>query len=127
VRGRPASSTPTDTIERVADAAHVGIPGDEDTRQNRLAGLAPLAGIATGVAVGALLGAVRAAGWRPGPVVGAVAATAVALVGANGPMALLGITDPRSWSRADWLSDLVPHVAFGAVTAAVLDGLDDGD
>ncbi|MCA1677061.1 MAG: hypothetical protein LC799_34400, partial [Actinobacteria bacterium] len=49
---------------------------------------------------------------------GALAATATALVAANGPMVLLGVTDPRSWSGSDWLADLVPHAAYGAVTAA---------
>ena len=26
----------------------------------------------------------------------------------------LGLTDPREWSASDWLSDLVPHLAYGA-------------
>jgi hypothetical protein len=41
-------------------------------------------------------------------------------------MTVLGITDPRTWSRADWISDLAPHLAYGAITAGVLHGLDDG-
>ena len=40
-----------------------------------------------------------------------------ALVGANAPMAALGVSDPRDWSPADWVSDLVPHLAYGLVTA----------
>lgn len=39
-------------------------------------------------------------------------------------MTLLGVTDPRTWSVIDWVSDLVPHAAYGAVTAAVLRELD---
>jgi hypothetical protein len=35
-------------------------------------------------------------------------------------MAATGLTDPRSWSLADWLSDAVPHVAYGVVTAWTL-------
>src|SRR4051794_41635598 len=66
VRGRPASSTPSDTIERIADRAHVGIPGSGQQRANRVEGLAPLTGLATGVGLGAVIGLVRAAGWRPG-------------------------------------------------------------
>jgi len=30
---------------------------------------------------------------------------------------LLRISDPRTWSRTDWISDAVPHLAYGAVTA----------
>jgi hypothetical protein len=124
VRARPTSSTPEDTVEKLADKAHVGIPGQGEDRDNRLAGLGPLSGIVTGVGVGTLLGLARQLGWRPSPVVGAVAATVLALVGANGPMTALGITDPREWNLDAWLSDVVPHVAYGAVTAATLDGLD---
>ncbi len=44
-------------------------------------------------------------------------ASAAALVGSNGPMTALGVTDPRTWSGSDWISDVVPHVAYGVVTA----------
>jgi hypothetical protein len=51
-----------------------------------------------------------------------VAGTGALLVG-NGPMTLLGVTDPRSWSAADWASDLAPHLAYGAVAGGVLQQL----
>lgn len=123
-RGRPASSTPQDTVKALADRVGVSIPGDEQTRQNRLAGLGPLTGIGAGVAVGAALGALRALGWRPGLLTGAAAAAGAAMVGANGPMALVGTTDPRTWSAKAWVSDVVPHLAYGAVTQWVAQGLD---
>jgi hypothetical protein len=123
-RARPASETPEQTIEKLTDATGLDVPGDEDERANRVAGLGPLLGIATGLGVGALLGVARALGWRPRPVVEIVAATVVAAVGANAPMAALGISDPRSWSAQDWAADLVPHLAYGVVTAATLQGLD---
>ena len=124
VRARPASSTPEDTVEKLAEKVHVQIPGEGEDRDNRLAGLGPLAGIVTGVGIGTLLGLARGLGWRPSPAVGAVVATVVVLIGANGPMTALGITDPREWNLDAWLSDVVPHVAYGVVTAATLDGLD---
>src|SRR3712207_3951789 len=111
VRGRPASGTPAQAVQELADRTHVDIPGEGSTRDNRIEGLAPLTGLATGVGIGLLLGLVRATGWRPGPVAGTALATGVALVGANGPMTVLGVTDPRTWSRTDWVSDVVPHVA----------------
>lgn len=124
VRARPTSSTPEDTVEKLADKAHVEIPGQGEDRDNRLAGLGPLSGIVTGVGLGALLGVARGLGWRPSPVVGAVVATLLALVGANGPMTALGITDLRDWDLDAWLSDVVPHIAYGAVTAASLEAMD---
>ncbi len=124
VRARPTSSTPEDTVEKLAEVSHLNIPGEGEERDNRVAGLGPLSGIVTGVGVGALLGLIRALGWRPPLALGAAAATLVALVGANGPMAALGISDPRTWSAQDWAADVVPHLAYGLVTAATLDGLD---
>ncbi|MDP9407093.1 MAG: hypothetical protein M3P95_04185, partial [Actinomycetota bacterium] len=54
VRGRAASSTPELTVEKLAEKAHVSIPGDEQTRQNRLQGLGPITGLVAGVGVGGL-------------------------------------------------------------------------
>lgn len=125
-RARPASSTPQDTIEALSEKAHVSIPGKGEDRTNRVAGLASLTGIAAGVGTGALLGLARAAGYRPGKVVGGLVATLGALLGTNGPMTALGVTDPRSWAAKDWVADVIPHLAYGALTAVVLDDLDRG-
>jgi hypothetical protein len=118
VRGRPASSTPEDTVEKLAHLAGVEVPGDEQTRGNRLSGLGALSGIATGVAVGALAGLLVRSVRMPAPVLALVVGGA-AMTGANLPMARLGVTDPRSWGAAGWASDVVPHVAYGVVTAGV--------
>lgn len=123
-RARPSSSTPQDTVEAVVDKTGVKIHGDAAQRANRVAGLGALTGIVTGVAVGAVLGLARASGWRPGAVVVGVSATLGALVAGNVPMAALRVSDPRTWTATDWIADIVPHLAFGAVTAAVLRGLD---
>ncbi len=125
VRGRPTSDTPEQTVERLSAVTHVPVPGEGETRDNRLAGLGPLAGLVTGVGSGVLLALARAAGWRPGPVVEAGVATGLALLGSNGPMTALGVTDPRTWPASSWVSDVVPHLAYGAVTTGVLRGLAD--
>ena len=39
-------------------------------------------------------------------------------------MAALGVSDPRTWTLMDWLSDGVPHLAYGLATAAVAQALD---
>ncbi len=124
VRGRPTSSTPQDTVEALSEKLHVPIPGDEKTRQNRVAGLGPLTGLVAGVGIGAVLGVARAAGWRPGLLATGLAATVGALIGTNGPMTVLGVTDPRTWAAKDWASDVVPHFAYGAAAAYALRGLD---
>src|SRR3954452_7274621 len=64
VRGRAASDTPERSIERGAGLVGVEVPGDTNTRGNRLAGLGALGGLLTGVAVGAGYGGLDA---RPGP------------------------------------------------------------
>jgi hypothetical protein len=46
------------------------------------------------------------------------------LVATNSPMTVLGVTDPRTWSTADWISDVVPHLAYAAVVKAMMDAFD---
>jgi hypothetical protein len=124
VRGRPASSTPEDTVRAIAGRAGVEVPGDERTRKNRLSGLGALAGAATGVGIGAAYGVLRRAGVRlPGPVA-ALAVGGAAMAASDGSMTALGITDPRQWDATSWLSDALPHLAYGAVTVAALHALD---
>lgn len=117
LRGRPASDTPEQTVARIAEVIHVGIPGEGAKRSNRLSGWGALSGLAAGVAVGMAYGAWHSVVGRAGRVTGPMLATGGALVVGNGPMTALGLTDPRSWSLPDWLSDVVPHLAYGWVTA----------
>lgn len=123
-RGRPSSSTPQRTVEKLAQAADVRIPGDEDSRANRLQGLGPLTGMAAGVGTGVAYALLRRLGWRPGLIVGTAFSTVSAILMSNGPMTALGITDPREWSATDWVADLVPHLAYGLVTAATVESLE---
>ncbi|MBK1785011.1 hypothetical protein [Prauserella cavernicola] len=118
LRGRAASSTPERTVDSLASAVGLRVPGVGETRRNRLTGLGAVLGTLAGTAVGVGYGALHALGWRPSPPVGALAVTAAAMVAGSGPMTALGITDPRGWSATDWLSDVLPHLAYGAVTAA---------
>ena len=124
VRGRGTSSTPEDTVEQLAGKAHVPIPGDDETRQNRVQGLGPLMGLVAGIGVGMLGGLARAAGLRSQWLVGTLLTTTGILVAANGPMTALGITDPRTWSAKDWISDIVPHLAYGVVVKNTIDAFD---
>jgi hypothetical protein len=124
IRGRGTSSTPEQTVEALAEKVHVPIPGDEEKRQNRVQGLGPLTGLVAGIGVGVLTGLARAAGLRSQPLVGTALTTVGVLIGSNGPMTVLGITDPRTWSATDWISDLVPHLAYGVVVKTTMDAFD---
>ncbi|MGY2003373.1 hypothetical protein [Blastococcus sp. SYSU DS1024] len=124
VRGRGSSSTPEQTVEKLAETAHVPIPGDDQTRQNRLQGLGPMTGIVAGVGVGVVGGLARASGLLSSKPVGTLLTGLGAMVAGNGPMTVLGVTDPRTWSTTDWLSDLVPHLAYGLVVKNTIDAFD---
>lgn len=120
VRGRPASSTPERTVEALARLFHLTIPGTGGIQANRISGLGALTGYSAGIGMGLILGLAYALGWRPGPLVATLTATLLALIGTNGPMIVLGVTDPRTWGIVGWISDLIPHFGYGVVTALVL-------
>jgi hypothetical protein len=125
LRGRAASSTPEDTIDRLAGIAGTTIPGEGEVRQHRVSGLAALTGLMTGVGVGALAGLLTTRLRLPLPML-SVLIGAAAMAGSNIPMTALGVTDPRTWNATGWISDVIPHLAYGTVTAAVLTALTDG-
>ena len=124
LRGRGASSTPEQTVEKLAEKAHVPVPGEGETRDNRVQGLGAVTGLVAGIAVGVLGGLARASGFRSATPVGITLTTLGALLVGNGPMTALGITGPRTWSRTDWISDLVPHLAYGVVVTTTMDAFD---
>jgi hypothetical protein len=119
VRGRPASSLPAEAAGTLAAAAHLPL-GSGVAAQARKEGLGGLLGAATGLAVGAAYGLVRVHTRPPLPVA-AVAVGAAAMAASDLPMTALGLTDPRTWPASAWLSDAVPHLAYGVVTAGVLE------
>jgi hypothetical protein len=43
-----------------------------------------------------------------------------AMAASDGPIVLTGASDPTTWGISGWLSDAIPHLAYGLVTAAVL-------
>jgi hypothetical protein len=124
IRGRSASDTPQRTVQKLADQAGVDVPGEGDTRDNRLTGLGSLSGIATGVGVGAAFGLLRRVGLRPPTLIGGALVGLAAMAATDSSMASMKISDPRSWSAADWLADLLPHLAYGLVTYATLQALE---
>src|SRR5262249_49783933 len=75
----------------------------------QVVGLGSLSCIATGVAAGLL----RRIGLRLPFPVGATLTGPDAMAATDGAMAALRVSDPRTWSSTDWLSDIVPHLIDG--------------
>lgn len=67
VRGRPASSTPGDTVERLAATTHLTVPGDGATRTSRVEALGALTGLVAGIGVEACSGSPELPASAPAP------------------------------------------------------------
>lgn len=120
VRGRPTSELPEKAVEKVSEMTGHPLPED-GKRQNRLQGLGPLGGIATGVGVGIAAGMLRPLLSRLPSVLGAALVGGAAMAATDLSLARLRLTDPAQWSTADWASDALPHLAYGVVTYLVAD------
>jgi uncharacterized membrane protein len=123
VRGRPASSVPAQLVDAVAAAAGTSIPGPKAVRDTRREALGELTGLVNGLGLGVLSSMVRSAGVRMPFPVGAVVTGAAALAATDVPIAVLGVSDLRTWSREDWIADAGPHLAYGAAVQAVVSAL----
>ena len=113
---------------KLAERADVDLSGgssDEETVQNRKSALGALSGFAVGLGVGTayalarpLLGDVSI--LRAGVFLGLAA-----IAGSDVPATTLGVTDPSEWSLDSWVSDTVPHLAYGLTVALAYDFLTD--
>jgi hypothetical protein len=127
VRARPASSTPSDTVRKFEELIGISLSKDgpdSPSATNRREALGALLGIAAGIGTGAVYGLLRPYVRLPLALLG-VGVGVVANVGTTGPMVAMGITDPRTWGTAGWISDLVPHLAYGLATAAAFEEMYD--
>jgi hypothetical protein len=124
VRGRPASPLPEADVEIAARKAGISLGDDEQTATARKQGIATLMGYAAGLAGGVALAAARpAVDDVPWPVAALGTGVAV-MVAANAGSVAAGTTDPRAWSPADWMADVVPHVVYGVGAVLTLDALE---
>ncbi len=122
LRARDSSDVPAETVKRLSQRA--GIPIEND---NRASALGALSGYAVGVGIGALYGVIRPRVPRVPLILSGFALGAAAMLASEGPATRLGATDPRTWGVGGWLSDIIPHVAYGLVTAAVFDAVTAAD
>lgn len=120
VRGRSASSLPQQAVAAMAQRFGYELPGEGEERENRLNGLGPLAGIATGVGIGVAAALFAPVVTRLPAGLASVLVGGAAMLTTDGSMQQLGLVDPKTWSATDWLSDAVPHLAYGVATVATL-------
>jgi len=112
----------------LAERADVDLSGgssDEEPVQNRKSALGALSGFAVGLGVGTAYGLAR-------PLLGDVSILRAgvflglaAMAGSDVPATTLGVTDPSEWSLDSWVSDTVPHLAYGLTVALAYDFLTD--
>ena len=128
LRGRPASEAPTKVAAIFADKAGVDLTSGDHSKdgqqvaESRQQGLGSLIGYVAGVGVGAALAPLL--GKLPTPLLGITLGIA-AMAASDAPIAALGVSNPAEWSASDWVSDLIPHLVYGLVTAAVYEALRD--
>jgi len=80
-------------------------------------------GYVTGLGVGAVYGVARPAlNGVPAQLTGAGVGL-LAMAASDAPLAMSGVSDPKSWSTSDWASDLIPHLIYGFVVAAAYEAI----
>ncbi|MEV0617243.1 hypothetical protein AB0I81_28245 [Nonomuraea sp. NPDC050404] len=116
IRARGASSTPQQAVEKLTGLTDVSL-GEGEQAEHRKEALGSLLGYATGAGA-ALCYGLLSSGRHPSWPVGVSALTALAMTGSNAPLTALGVTNPREWPPSSWVSDVIPHLAYG-ITAYV--------
>jgi hypothetical protein len=123
---RPPSTAPEDSVGKAEALVGVALSKkgrDSEEAANRRSGLGGLLGIAAGLGTGVAYALAQPAMHAlPLPVRGVVAGL-TADIGTTAPMTALGVTDPRTWPASSWARDVVPHLVYGLVTAAVYEAL----
>ncbi len=124
LRGRPASTVPAKAAGILADRLGIVVLRTENEDQgadNRRSATGALLGYATGVGVGVGYAVVRSRIDATSPLRAGLLLGLSAMVAGDGPIVATGASDPRTWSAADWLADLVPHLAYGLAAAATFE------
>jgi hypothetical protein len=143
LRGRPASDMPArvagalvdeigETLDRSDEELDDELDDDaddssdlEEAQANRREAIGALLGMANGIGVGVAYGIVRLILPRPPAWLAGAALGAAAMAASDYPATRLGLTGPRDWSATDWATDVLPHMAFGLVTAITFEAARD--
>ena len=123
LRGRASSGAPANVAGTLADTAGIhalSSENDDEKAQNRRSAAGALLGYVSGVGVSMAYAAFRNERSEPDLVPTGVALGLTAMAMADIPIVVTGNGDPRTWGASAWLSDIIPHLAYGLATAAVL-------
>lgn len=129
VRARPSSNVPAKIVAAGAEKLGVDLSGEgsaDANVQNRRTGLGALSGYMVGLGVGTTYGLLRLRVRDVPQPLAAVGLGTIAMAASDVPATLLGVTDPRTWSRTSWAADIIPHLAYGTFTAISYDAFTDG-
>lgn len=119
VQGNASTTSPTGGS--VAETAReAGNSAGAPTDGAKAGALGPLGGLGIGVGVGAVAGLIRGSNATPPPVTAAIVTGLVAMGIGEGAAVATGAAKSDWASPANLLRDLVPHLAYGAVTAIAL-------
>ena len=121
LRGRAASGVPAKMAGILADqfgieALSSAATGDQ--ADNRRSAAGALLGYALGIGLGGAYGLARPSLGRISAPLAGVAVGLAAMAAADASYAITGVSDPKTWTMMDWISDLVPHIIYGLVTVA---------
>lgn len=131
IRGRPSSSVPAKVAGTLAEGVGVDLSsgGDgqqkEEKAQNRQSGLGALMGYVTGLSVGAAYGLVRPHLGNVSILLAGGALGLAAMAASDIPAVTTKATNLASWDASSWISDLVPHLAYGLATAISYEAFDE--
>jgi hypothetical protein len=132
VRGRASSDLPAEVVRRLsmkAEFAQLSAPSEEadNGTKNRRSALGAMSGYAIGIGIGALYGACAylLPPERRGTFTQALLLAGIAMAASDVPAQLLGATNIKEWTPSSWASDIVPHIAYGVITAAVFSTIAD--
>jgi hypothetical protein len=126
IRGRSSSGVPATVAGSLTETAGIDLApdGNSEAAENRKSGIGALMGYVVGLGVGATYGVIRPRlSGSSVPLAGAVLELA-AMAGSDVPATVTGATDPRGWGTSGSLSDVVPHLAYGLVTAMAFESFD---
>lgn len=134
LRGRPSSEIPAEVAGELAqraglDLAAGGSEGDgaRQKAQHRRSGLGALMGYGVGLGLGLAYGALRPRLTPSGRLLAGGALGLAAMAASDAPATVLKKTNPATWGTVGWLADIVPHLAYGLVTAATYEALARGE
>ncbi len=125
LRARPSSSVPAEVVGKLAEKVGIDL-GSDDAAKNRKSGLGALQGYVVGLGLGTVYGLFRPHLNDTAIPLAGVGLGLAAMAASDVPATALGVTDPKEWSLSSWASDVVPHLAYGLVTAASYDSFVDG-